>query len=373
MSDLARVVRSALAEHGYLADEGLATVVFLALHMRRPLLLEGDAGVGKTEVAKVLARWTGGRAAAAPVLRGHRRGPGRSTSGTTPASSSTCGRPRRPGAVDACVERRRGRALRRALPRPAAGAGGPRARGGPPPVLLIDEVDRADDEFEALLLEVLSDWSVTVPELGTITAEVPPVVVITSNRTRDVHDALKRRCLYHWVEHPDFDREVAVIRLRVPEADEVLAREVAAATAQLRDLGLYKPPGRGRVDRLGHGPGRPRPAHRSTRPRSTPPSAPSSSTARTPSAARSFGIDALVDALRSRPPDADRPSWRSIRGPPDPIAGPGGRGRLAVALARALRAHGVPVALRSEVASPRPSPRSGPAGGTTCTGPGGPR
>src|SRR5439155_3639255 len=111
------------------------------------------------------------------------------------------------------------------------------------PVLLVDEVDRADDEFEAFLLEILSDYSVTVPELGTFHADVPPVVVITSNRTRDVHDALKRRCLYHWVDHPDFAREVAIVRLRAPEVSEALARQAAAAVARLRELELFKPPG----------------------------------------------------------------------------------------------------------------------------------
>jgi MoxR-like ATPase len=110
-------------------------------------------------------------------------------------------------------------------------------------VLLIDEIDRADDEFEAFLLEILSDYAVTVPELGTFRAETPPVVVITSNRTRDVHDALKRRCLYHWVEHPDFEREVAIVRLRAPGVAEALAAQVAAAVEQLREMGLYKPPG----------------------------------------------------------------------------------------------------------------------------------
>ncbi|MFP3906209.1 MAG: AAA family ATPase, partial [Acidimicrobiales bacterium] len=114
---------------------------------------------------------------------------------------------------------------------------------GPPPVLLIDELDRADDEFEAFLLEILSDYAITVPELGRFAAAVPPIVVITSNRTRDLHDALKRRCLYHWVEHPDFDREVAIVGLRAPEVPERLARQVASATATIRDLGLYKPPG----------------------------------------------------------------------------------------------------------------------------------
>jgi MoxR-like ATPase len=110
-------------------------------------------------------------------------------------------------------------------------------------VLLIDEIDRADDEFEAYLLEVLSDWQITVPELGLFRTECPPVVVLTSNRTRDVHDALKRRCLYHWVEHPGFDREVAIVHLRLPEVSSALARQVAAAVASLRELNLYKPPG----------------------------------------------------------------------------------------------------------------------------------
>jgi MoxR-like ATPase len=117
------------------------------------------------------------------------------------------------------------------------------AREGPPPVLLVDEIDRADDEFEALLLEVLADYAVTVPELGTFHADEPPVVVVTSNRTRDVHDALKRRCLYHWVEHPTFEREVEIVRRRAPGVGERLARQVAALVAEVRDLGLYKPPG----------------------------------------------------------------------------------------------------------------------------------
>jgi MoxR-like ATPase len=112
-----------------------------------------------------------------------------------------------------------------------------------PPVLLIDEVDRSDDEFEAFLLEILSDFAVTIPELGTIAAERPPVAVLTSNRTREVHDALKRRCLYHYIEHPGFDREVEIVRLRVPEAEEELARQVAAATENMRSMDLYKPPG----------------------------------------------------------------------------------------------------------------------------------
>jgi MoxR-like ATPase len=116
-------------------------------------------------------------------------------------------------------------------------------RAGSTAVLLIDEVDRADDEFEAFLLEILSDWSISVPELGVVRAETPPVAVLTSNRTRDVHDALKRRCLYHWIAHPDFERELAIVRMRAPHVPEALARDVAAATEKLRGMELYKPPG----------------------------------------------------------------------------------------------------------------------------------
>ena len=155
--------------------------------------------------------------------------------------------------------------------------------GTAPPVLLVDEVDRADDEFEAFLLEILSDYAVTVPELGELRAEVPPVVILTSNRTRDVHDALKRRCLYHWIDHPDFERELAIVRLKAPEVSEVLARQVAAAVEVLRDLELYKPPGvaetidwAGALARLGQ--------RTSTSARCSRRSARSSSTARTRSA-----------------------------------------------------------------------------------------
>jgi MoxR-like ATPase len=238
-------VAAALQAHGYLTDEGLATAVFLALALQRPLLLEGDAGVGKTELAKVIARWLG-----APLLRLQcyegidvtqavyewdyarqllhlRAAEARALGGGAPVSA----------AVEDELY-----AERFLVRRPLLAAIAP-APGGPPPVLLIDEIDRADDEFEAFLLEVLSDYSVTVPELGTFTAEVPPVVVLTSNRTRDLHDALKRRCLYHWLDHPDFEREVAIVSLRAPEVPATLARQVAAAVEQLRQLGLYKPPG----------------------------------------------------------------------------------------------------------------------------------
>jgi len=234
-------VRAALAAHHYLADEGLATVIFLALRLHRPLLLEGEAGVGKTEVANVLAAWTGGELVRLQCYEGIDIAQAvyewdyarqllhvRTLEATHRAGDDV---------EDELYSERF--LVRRPLLRAISGA----SEGGAPPVLLVDEIDRADDEFEAFLLEILADYAVTVPELGTFRAEKAPVVIITSNRTRDVHDALKRRCLYHWVEHPDFEREVAIVRLRAPRASEQLARHVAAATAAIRRLGLYKPPG----------------------------------------------------------------------------------------------------------------------------------
>jgi len=223
---------------GYLPDDGLATAVYLALALHRPLLLEGEAGVGKTEVAKALSRWTGGELLRLQCYEGidlaqaayewdYRRQ-------LLHLRAAEAGGGDLARAEDELYGERY--LVRRPLVAALAG-------GDPPPVLLIDEVDRADDEFEAFLLEFLSEYAVTVPELGTIRAETPPVVVLTSNRTRDVHDALKRRCLYHWVEHPDFEREVAIVRLRAPQAVERLARQVAAAVEAMRDLELYKPPG----------------------------------------------------------------------------------------------------------------------------------
>jgi MoxR-like ATPase len=235
-------VAHALADNGYLPDEGLAMVVFLAIAMRRPLLLEGDAGVGKTELAKVLARWTGGELIRLQCYEGidasqalyewdytrqllHLR--------TAEATGEAVQR-----SAELEDELYSERFLIRRPLLQALEQGGENL-----PVLLIDEVDRADDEFEAFLLEVLSEYAVTVPELGTIRAETPPLVVITSNRTRDVHDALKRRCLYHWVAHPDLEREVEIVRLKVPDVDRRLARQVASAVETLRSMGLYKPPG----------------------------------------------------------------------------------------------------------------------------------
>ena len=236
-------VTVALRTHGYLPDEGLATAIFLAMTMRRPLLLEGEAGVGKTEVAKAISAWTGGPLIRLQCYEGidatqavydwdyarqllHLR--------ATEVTGEAAGLSTDDVEADLYQERF---LVKRALLQAIA------PTDGPPPVLLIDEIDRADDEFEAYLLEVLSDWQITVPELGVFRTERPPIVVLTSNRTRDVHDALKRRCLYHWVEHPGFDREVAIVHLRLPDVSSALARQVAAAVASLRELNLYKPPG----------------------------------------------------------------------------------------------------------------------------------
>jgi MoxR-like ATPase len=236
-------VAGALSRHGYLPDEGISTSVFLAMTLHRPLLLEGEAGVGKTELAKTLAAATG-----APLIRlqcyegidvsqavydwdyARQLLHLRAVEATGESTSRT--------ADDLETELYGERFLiKRALLRAIEPVE------GPPPVLLIDEIDRADDEFEAYLLEVLSDYQITIPEIGVYRTERPPIVILTSNRTRDVHDALKRRCLYHWVEHPGFDREVAIVRLRVPDIDPALAHQVAAAVEQLRELKLYKPPG----------------------------------------------------------------------------------------------------------------------------------
>jgi MoxR-like ATPase len=233
----ADAVRSGLAEHDYLADDGLATSVFLALRLRRPLLLEGEAGVGKTEVARVLAAWTGGELVRLQCYEG--------IDSTQAVYEWDYARQllhlRAVEASGAQIDEDELYSPRFLVKRPLLRALDHGA--GVPPVLLIDEVDRADDEFEAFLLEILSDWTISVPELGAVHAAVPPVVVLTSNRTRDVHDALKRRCLYHWISHPDFERELAIIRLRAPEVAHRLAREVAAAVETIRGLELYKPPG----------------------------------------------------------------------------------------------------------------------------------
>ncbi len=232
-------VAQALADHGYLADEGLATVIFLAMALKRPLLLEGEAGVGKTEVAKVLSRWTGGDFLRLQCYEGidasqalYEWDYARQLLHLRAAESSAAGA----GAAESELYSERFLVRRPLLQAIAHGD-------GPVPILLIDEVDRADDEFEAFLLEVLSDYAVTVPELGEFRADRPPLVILTSNRTRDVHDALKRRCLYHWVEHPGFEREVEIVRMKAPGVSEVLARQVSAAIESMRTMELFKPPG----------------------------------------------------------------------------------------------------------------------------------
>ena len=236
-------VRSALDANNYLASDGLATSVFLAMSLNRPLLLEGEAGVGKTELAKVLATirncelirlqcYEGIDAAQAMYDWDYSRQLLHLRTVEATGEASSLGADALEGQLysEKFLVRR---ALLKAIDQ----------HNGVATVLLIDEIDRADDEFEAYLLEVLSDFQITIPELGTYKATNPPLVVLTSNRTRDVHDALKRRCLYHWVEHPDFDREVEIVRRRVPQVAETLARQVSAAVEALRKMQLYKPPG----------------------------------------------------------------------------------------------------------------------------------
>jgi MoxR-like ATPase len=241
--DTIDAVQAACEAQRYIADRGLATAIFLALKRNKPLLLEGEPGVGKTEVARVLAGvldtrlirlqcyegidqatavygWNYARQLLAIRLI---EAAGRERSDAPRAEMTDIFRPefliRRPllQAIDASNERA--------------------------PVLLVDELDRADEEFEAFLLELLGDFQVTVPELGTIRAQVPPVVVLTSNRTREIHDALRRRCLYHWIEYPTLEKEYAIVVTRVPEAPERLARQVVAFVQALRGEDLFKAPG----------------------------------------------------------------------------------------------------------------------------------
>ena len=236
-------VAAGLSANGYLADEGLVTAVFLALSLHRPLFLEGEAGVGKTELAKTIARWQGTELIRLQCYEGIDAAQAvydwdysRQLLHLRAAEASGEARGKDTAELEGQLYDERfllKRALLRAIDH----------KNATPPVLLIDEIDRADDEFEAYLLEVLSDFQITVPEVGTFTATTPPIVILTSNRTRDVHDALKRRCLYHWVEHPRFEREVDIVKLRVPQASETLARQVAGAVEALRGINLYKPPG----------------------------------------------------------------------------------------------------------------------------------
>ncbi|TMJ42009.1 MAG: MoxR family ATPase [Alphaproteobacteria bacterium] len=233
-------VAQLLRSQGYIADRALSTVVFLALKMGRPLFLEGEAGVGKTEIAKVLAEALGRRLIRLQCYEGL----------DVNAAvyewnySAQMIEIRLAEAAGEHDRERLGRDIfseRFLTKRPLLQA--LEAAKDAAPVLLIDELDRTDEAFEAFLLEILSDFQVTIPELGTITAQEPPIVVITSNRTREVHDALKRRCLYHWVGYPDAEREIAIIKARRPEAPAALAREVVGFVQALRQGELYKAPG----------------------------------------------------------------------------------------------------------------------------------
>ncbi len=230
-----------LAEAAYVADRRLATAAFLALSLQRPLFLEGEAGVGKTELARALAAGLGRELIRLQCYEGL----------DIASAVYEWNVQRQMTAIrlaEAAGEADRG-ALERGIfseayivKRPILQALEASARGAPP-VLLIDELDRADEPFEAYLLEVLSDFQVTIPELGTIRAAEPPVVVITSNRTREIHDAVKRRCLYHWVEYPSAERELEILRRKAPGAAERLSGEVVAFVQRLRAMDLYKAPG----------------------------------------------------------------------------------------------------------------------------------
>jgi len=233
-------ITALLSSQNYVCNRALGTVVFLALTLGRPLFLEGEAGVGKTEIAKALARGLGRRLIRLQCYEG------------LDASSAVYewNFPAQMVAIRSAevTEGSDRESLtdelfsdRYLIRRPLLEAMSPQDGGAP--VLLIDELDRTDEPFEAFLLEALSDFQVTIPELGTIKAPEPPIVIITSNRTREVHDALKRRCLYHWVDYPDFDREMEILAARAPEASQQLSREIVAFVQRLRTEDLFKRPG----------------------------------------------------------------------------------------------------------------------------------
>ena len=238
-----------LGSRGYLAERSLATVTYLSLRMGRPLFLEGEAGVGKTEIAKVLSAALGrklirlqcyeGLDVASAVYEWNSAAQMIAIRLAEAAGDTD----REQLSSDIFAERYLiKRPLLQALEPDVAGA----------PVLLIDELDRADEAFEAYLLEILSDFQVTIPELGTVKAPQPPIVIITSNRTREIHDALKRRCLYHWVDYPTAERELAIVKSRVPGISAKLSQQVVRFVQALRDQDFYKSPGRRRDPRLGH-------------------------------------------------------------------------------------------------------------------------
>ncbi|QFT99561.1 AAA domain (dynein-related subfamily) [Roseovarius sp. THAF8] len=242
MTDLTSIddVQAMLAREGYVCGRGLGTVVFLGLRLGRPLFLEGEAGVGKTEIAKALAAGLGRRLIRLQCYEGLDASSAvyewnfAEQMIAIRAAEATGGVDRDRLTDELFTEEF-------LIERPLLQAMRPQEGGAP--VLLIDELDRTDAPFEAFLLEALSDFQVTIPELGTIAAPEPPIVVLTSNRTREVHDALKRRCLYHWVDYPTFDREIEILQARAPEAAETLSREVVAFVQKLRTEDLFKKPG----------------------------------------------------------------------------------------------------------------------------------
>jgi MoxR-like ATPase len=228
-------LQAALGTQSYLADRGLATSIHLSLSLDKPLLLEGEAGVGKTEVAKVLSSLLGRRLIRLQCYEGIDASQALYEWNYSRQLIAV----RAMDAADAETHVQDLFGPDFLVERPLLAA----IREGSGAVLLVDELDRADDEFEAFLLEVLSEFAVTIPEIGRVAAETPPAVVVTSNRTRELHDALKRRCLYHWIDHPDLEREIQIVKVRAPHVSDALARDVAAAVLRLREMDLAKLPG----------------------------------------------------------------------------------------------------------------------------------
>jgi MoxR-like ATPase len=240
MFDSVDSVQRALNESSYIAERSLATAIYLSLRMRKPLFLEGEAGVGKTEVAKTLARLINTDLIRLQCYEGldvstalYEWNYAHQLLYLRLLEASGASREEMQHGLFT-HEFLQARPLLQALEASA---------NGNPPVLLIDEIDRADEEFEAFLLELLSDFQVTIPEIGTIKAETPPIVVITSNRTREIHDALKRRCLYYWIEYPNFQKELNIVQIKAPEVKPMLARQITAFIQEMRRMELFKSPG----------------------------------------------------------------------------------------------------------------------------------
>ena len=240
MFDSVNAVQQTLQQQDYIAERGLATAIFLALRLGRPLFLEGEAGVGKTEIARVLSAALDSELIRLQCYEGldasnalYEWNYAAQMLHLRLLEASGANREEMQAGIFS-------RQFLQSRPLLQAVEGG---TDGKPSVLLIDEIDRADEEFEAFLLELLSDFQVTIPELGTIHAETPPVVVVTSNRTREVHDALKRRCLYYWIDYPSFEKELRIVRTKAPDVEPLLARQVTAFIQEMRELELFKSPG----------------------------------------------------------------------------------------------------------------------------------